>query len=81
MEKRRLGRTGHDSTVVTFGAYSVGYLEQDDADKAIELLLDHGVNHIDIAPSYAPVNGACGSLDAGTQGQDVPGVEDQVPIP
>ena len=53
MEKRRLGRTGHESTVVTFGAYSVGYLDQDEANRAIELLLDHGVNHIDIAPSYA----------------------------
>ena len=53
MEKRRLGRTGHWSTVVTFGAYSVGYLDQDQADTAIQLVLDHGVNHVDIAPSYA----------------------------
>ena len=52
MITRILGRTGHESTVVTFGAYSVGYLEQDEADKAIQLVLDHGVNHIDIAPSY-----------------------------
>ena len=53
MEQRTLGRTGHASTVVTFGAYSVGYLDQDQADRAIQLVLDHGVNHIDIAPSYA----------------------------
>ena len=52
MEKRILGRIGHESTVVTFGAYSVGYLDQDEADDAIRLALDHGVNHIDIAPSY-----------------------------
>ena len=52
MEKRTLGRTGHDSTVVTFGAFSVGYATQDEADDAIQLVLDHGVNHIDIAPSY-----------------------------
>ncbi len=52
MQKRTLGRTGHDSTVVTFGAFSVGYLDQDEADGAIQLVLDHGVNHIDIAPSY-----------------------------
>ena len=32
MEKRRLGRTGHDSTVVTFGSYSVGKLTQEQAD-------------------------------------------------
>ena len=53
MDKRTLGRTGHQSTVVTLGAYVVGYLDQDEADKAIRLVLDHGVNHIDIAPSYA----------------------------
>ena len=52
MEKRRLGRTGHQSTVVTFGAYSVGYLDQDEADQAIQMVLDHGVNHVDIAPTY-----------------------------
>ena len=44
MEKRRLGRTGHQSTVVTFGAYSVGYLDQDEADQVIQMVLDHGVN-------------------------------------
>ena len=52
MEKRRLGRTGHESTVVTFGAFAVGYVDQDEADRAIELVLDHGVNHVDIAPGY-----------------------------
>ncbi len=53
MEKRTLGRTAHRSTVVTFGAYSVGYVGQDEADEAIQMVLDHGVNHMDIAPSYA----------------------------
>ncbi len=52
MEKRRLGRTGHESTVATFGAYAVGYVDQDEADATIRLMLDSGVNHIDIAPSY-----------------------------
>ena len=52
VDKRRLGRTGHHSTVVTFGAFVVGYVDQDEADQAIRLALDHGVNHIDIAPSY-----------------------------
>lgn len=53
MEKRRLGRTNHHSTIVTFGAYSIGKLSQDDADDAIQMCLDYGVNHIDIAPGYA----------------------------
>ncbi|MCI0437698.1 MAG: aldo/keto reductase [Chloroflexi bacterium] len=52
MEKRTLGRTGHRSTVVTFGTFSVGRIPQGEADKVIQQFLDHGVNHIDIAPSY-----------------------------
>ena len=53
MEQRRLGRTGHMSSVVTFGAVAVGRLEQDAADRAIQLVLDRGVNHFDVAPRYA----------------------------
>ena len=52
MQKRTLGRTGHDSTVVSFGTYAVGYVDQDAADQAIQLVLDAGVNHFDIAPTY-----------------------------
>jgi len=40
------------SSVVIFGAFAVGQLEQDQADETMQLVLDHGVNHIDIAPSY-----------------------------
>ena len=52
MQKRTLGRTGHNSTLVSFGTYAVGWLSQDEADNAIQLVLDHGVNHFDIAPTY-----------------------------
>jgi aryl-alcohol dehydrogenase-like predicted oxidoreductase len=52
MEQRRLGRTGHLSTVVAFGTAAIGRVEQDAADRAIQTALDHGVNHIDVAPSY-----------------------------
>src|SRR5713101_7103724 len=50
MDKRRLGRTGHMSSVVTFGAAGIGRVQQDVADRA--LALAHGVNHIDVAPRY-----------------------------
>ena len=53
MEKRRLGRTGHKSTVVSFGSYSIGKLNQEMADRAVDMCLGYGVNHIDIAPGYA----------------------------
>ena len=52
MQKRTLGRTGHQSTVVSFGTYAVGYVDQDAADQAIQLVLGAGVNHFDIAPTY-----------------------------
>ena len=52
MERRRLGRTGHLSSVVTFGAAGIGGVEQPVADLAIQAALDAGVNHMDVAPSY-----------------------------
>jgi aryl-alcohol dehydrogenase-like predicted oxidoreductase len=52
MEKRRLGRTEHMSTIVTFGSAAIGRVTQDVADVAIQDALDHGVNHFDVAPTY-----------------------------
>src|SRR5205823_5356420 len=52
LERRRLGRTGHQSTVVTFGSAGIGRVEQDVADRAIQTALDYGVNHFDVAPTY-----------------------------
>lgn len=52
METRRLGRTDHMSSVVTFGSAGIGRVEQDVADRAVQVALDHGVNHFDVAPSY-----------------------------
>ncbi|MFC2054462.1 aldo/keto reductase [Chloroflexota bacterium] len=52
MEKRRLGRTGHLSTVAIFGAAAFWDVDQSDADQIMELVIGHGINHIDVAPSY-----------------------------
>ena len=52
METRPLGTTGHDSTILTFGAIALDKLEQTAADQMVEHVLDYGVNHIDVAPSY-----------------------------
>jgi aryl-alcohol dehydrogenase-like predicted oxidoreductase len=46
------GRTGHESTRVLFGAAALGRVAQDVADRTLEVLLAHGVNHIDVAASY-----------------------------
>lgn len=52
MQTRTFGRTGHPSTIAIFGAAALGQVDQAVADAAIEAALRHGVNHIDIAPSY-----------------------------
>lgn len=46
------GRTEHESTRIIFGAYALAYATQSDADQLLEVLLEHGINHIDTAPSY-----------------------------
>ena len=46
------GSTGHESTRTLFGAASLGSVTQAEADRTLELLLAHGVNHIDTAASY-----------------------------
>jgi aryl-alcohol dehydrogenase-like predicted oxidoreductase len=52
MDRRRLGRTGHESTVAIFGAAAFYRVAQATADQAMEHVLAFGVNHIDVAPSY-----------------------------
>jgi aryl-alcohol dehydrogenase-like predicted oxidoreductase len=46
------GRTGHRSSRVIFGAASLGEVTQAAADRAFEVLLEHGVNHLDVAAGY-----------------------------
>jgi len=46
------GRTGHNSTRTIFGAAALGKVTQAEADTTLELLLQHGINHIDTAASY-----------------------------
>ena len=46
------GRTGHRSTRTLFGAAALSRVTQDVADRVLDLLLRHGVNHIDTAASY-----------------------------
>lgn len=52
MEKRRLGRTNHMSSVVIFGSAALWDVDQTQANKTLDLALEAGVNHIDVAPQY-----------------------------
>jgi aryl-alcohol dehydrogenase-like predicted oxidoreductase len=46
------GRTGHISTRIIFGAAALGGVTQEEADRTLDLLIQHGINHIDTAASY-----------------------------
>jgi aryl-alcohol dehydrogenase-like predicted oxidoreductase len=50
IEKRPFGRTGHMSTATIFGGAVLMRATQKDAERALEILLKYGVNHIDTAP-------------------------------
>jgi aryl-alcohol dehydrogenase-like predicted oxidoreductase len=52
IEKRPFGRTGHMSTATIFGGAALMRATAKDADRALEILLEYGVNHIDTAPRY-----------------------------
>lgn len=46
------GRTGHASSRLLFGAAALARAGEADAARALELLLAHGINHIDTAAAY-----------------------------
>jgi aryl-alcohol dehydrogenase-like predicted oxidoreductase len=52
MEKRRLGRLGHESSVLVYGAAALAEVDQDTADASIQEALDAGINHFDVAAGY-----------------------------
>lgn len=52
MERRRLGRLGHRSSVLIYGGAALGDVTQEVADTSIRLALAAGINHIDTAAGY-----------------------------
>ena len=52
IRKQPFGSTGHDSSATLFGAAALGDVTQKAADETLKVLMDHGVNHIDVAASY-----------------------------
>jgi aryl-alcohol dehydrogenase-like predicted oxidoreductase len=52
MEKRRLGRLEHQSSVLIYGAAALAEVTQDVADRSIEEALAAGINHVDVAADY-----------------------------
>ena len=50
--KQPFGNTGHESTRTIFGAAALGRATDEEAAPVLELLLSHGINHIDTAAMY-----------------------------
>jgi aryl-alcohol dehydrogenase-like predicted oxidoreductase len=52
MERRRLGRIGHESSVLIYGGAALSQVPQEVADRSIQLALDAGIDHFDTAADY-----------------------------
>jgi aryl-alcohol dehydrogenase-like predicted oxidoreductase len=52
IDRAPFGATGHESSRVIFGAAALGNVSKAEADTALQHLLEHGINHIDVAAAY-----------------------------
>ena len=52
MEKRRLGRLGHMSSVLIYGGAALSDVDESDADDSIAFALESGINHFDTSDDY-----------------------------
>jgi aryl-alcohol dehydrogenase-like predicted oxidoreductase len=62
VETRRLGRTGHHSSVAVLGAAAFARTDPDETERAFHAALAAGVNHLDIAPRYGDAERLVGPL-------------------
>ena len=60
MQTRRLGRTGHHSSVAILGGATFWDCTAEQADAAVRTAVARGVNHIDIAPTYGKAETVAG---------------------
>ena len=52
MQTRRLGRTGHESTIAILGGAAFGRSNEEETATAFAAAMAAGVNHLDVAPQY-----------------------------
>jgi aryl-alcohol dehydrogenase-like predicted oxidoreductase len=52
MEYRRLGRLGRENSVLIFGGAALAEVSEEEADRAISLALEAGLDHFDTAADY-----------------------------
>jgi predicted aldo/keto reductase-like oxidoreductase len=62
VQRRRLGRLGHDSSVLLYGGAALGDVSQEVADASVREALDAGIDHFDVAASYGEAELRLGAL-------------------
>jgi len=62
VEKRRLGRTGHASSIAVLGGAAFARATSEETEQAFTEALNRGVNHLDIAPRYGLAEELVGPL-------------------
>jgi aryl-alcohol dehydrogenase-like predicted oxidoreductase len=62
VQTRRLGRTGHQSSLAVFGAAALWDADAETAARVFGAALDAGVNHLDVAPRYGRAQEMLGPL-------------------
>ena len=62
MERRRLGRTGHESSVAILGGAACWAASPEEAGAWFRAARSRGVNHLDIAPQYGKAQELVGPL-------------------
>ena len=70
METRRLGRTGHQSSIAILGGAAFGQSDPETTATAFAQAIERGVNHLDIAPQYG--------LAEALVGPNIPAVRDRL---
>ena len=70
METRRLGRTGHESTIAILGGAAFGRSNPEETATGFAYAIAAGVNHLDIAPQYG--------LAEELVGPNIPAVRDRL---
>lgn len=69
MLTRRLGRTGHQSSIAILGAAAFARSNPESTAAGFEVALAAGVNHLDIAPSYGEAERLVGPLVPAVRGR------------
>ncbi|RTE05598.1 aldo/keto reductase [Paenibacillus whitsoniae] len=65
MLRRTIGRLNRETSVVMFGAASLGQVTQQEADASIRFAREHGVDHFDTAASYGDAEVRMGPIISG----------------